>query len=178
MPFCKCRRSAHAASYVQRQLRHVPHVTPTYQNAKNPAGLALKSLVAHLAGRKGMPAPLQTTVCLLGCAFGIDAFRRPIAEAARACMRLHFVALVPEVDAGEIRLRRHRLVIEPVHAKELTSMQAWPELRHRTMRRAACSGACLPCKLGLLTCVRCARGLRCRTSDLPLHGVNLQAGRP
>lgn len=174
MPFCKCRR---AASCVQRQLRYVPHVMPTYQNAKNPAGLALKSLVAHLAGRKGLPAPLQTTVCLLGCAFGIDAFRRPIAEAARACMRLHFVALVPEFDAGE-RLRRHRLVIEPVHAKELTSMQAWPELRHRTMRRAACRGACLPCKLACLTCVRCARGLRCRTSDLPLYRVDLQAGRP
>lgn len=64
------------------------------------AGLALKSLIAHLAGRKGLPVPVQTTVCLLGHVFSHDAFRRAIADASRASIRLQFVALVPTVDSG------------------------------------------------------------------------------
>jgi hypothetical protein len=63
-------------------------------------GLALKSLVTHLAGRSGLAASLQTTVCLLGHVFNYEAFRRAITEAGRAGIRLQFVALLPTVDAG------------------------------------------------------------------------------
>lgn len=67
------------------------------------AGLALKSLVTHLAGRSGLPAQLQTTVCLLGHVFNYEAFRRAIAESGRAGIRLQFAALLPTVDAGALR---------------------------------------------------------------------------
>ena len=67
-------------------------------------GLALKSLVTHLAGRSGLPAPLQTTVCLLGHVFNHEAFRRAITESGRAGICLQFVALLPTVDAGVTHL--------------------------------------------------------------------------
>ena len=66
------------------------------------AVLALKSLIAHLAGRSGLPTPLQTTVCLLGHVFGFQAFRRAITDSDRASIRVQFVALVPAVDAGAL----------------------------------------------------------------------------
>lgn len=71
-------------------------------------GLALKSLVTHLAGRSGLPAPLETTVCLLGHVFNHEAFRRAITEAGRAGIRLQFVALLPSVDAGMLQLHACR----------------------------------------------------------------------
>jgi hypothetical protein len=73
------------------------------------AGLALRSLVTHLAGRSGLPSPLQTTVCLLGHVFGYQAFRRAIADSGRVGIRLQFVALVPSVDAGALGSRIHAL---------------------------------------------------------------------
>lgn len=72
-------------------------------------GLALKSLISHLAGRSGLPAPQQTTVCLLGHVFSYQAFRRAIADAGRAGIRLQFVALMPSVDAGALQLHAYDL---------------------------------------------------------------------
>jgi hypothetical protein len=95
------------------------HQQPIDSEVLLTAGLALKSLVTHLAGRGGLPAPLQTTVCLLGHVFSYEAFRRAITESGRAGIRLQFVALLPTVDAGPLQLHAYALEL---HAQRCTCL--------------------------------------------------------